>query len=119
MVLNGSSSDGFNSDDSTMVSGKTDMANSQLLKGIFLADILKRLSVAGLVDFGVKSVEKVGSESSVLLIQGADSKGTRSIDMGEFGQPNLALMATNLDCGLLVLGGLTVEEMAFSEVSFG
>ena len=119
MVLNGSSSDGFNSDDSTMVSGKTDMANSQLLKGIFLADILKRLSVAGLVDFGVKSVEKVGSESSVLLIQGADSKGTRSIDMGEFGQPNLALMETNLDCGLFVLGGLTVEEVAFLEVVSG
>jgi len=37
------------------------------------------------VDFGVNSVDKVGSESSVLLIQGADNKGTRSIDMGEFG----------------------------------
>ena len=44
------------------------LANSQLSKGIFLADILKRLLVAGLVDFGVKSVDKVGSESSVLLI---------------------------------------------------
>ena len=85
MLLNGSSSDGFSSDDSTMVPGKTDMANLQLSKGIFLANILKRLLVARLVDFGVNSTDKVGSESSVLLIQGADNKGTRSIDMGEIG----------------------------------
>ena len=85
MVLNGSSSDGFSSDDSMMVPGKTDMANLQLSKGIFSVDILKRLSVAGLVDFGVNSMDKVGSESSVLLIQRADNKGTRSIDMGEIG----------------------------------
>ena len=116
MVLNGNSFDGFSSDDSTMVPGNTDMANSQLSKGIFLADIFKRLSVLGLVDFGVKSVDKVGSESSVLLIQGVDNKGTKSIDMGEFGQPNLVLMEPNSDCGLSVLGGSTVEEVAFSEV---
>ena len=85
MVLNGSSSDGFSSDDSMMVPGKTDMANLQLSKGIFSVDILKRLLVAGLVDFGVNSMDKVGSESSVLLIQRADNKGTRSIDMGEIG----------------------------------
>nr|POE75833.1 hypothetical protein CFP56_05103 [Quercus suber] len=98
MVLNGSSSDGFSSNDSTMVLGKTDMANPQLSKGIFLADILKRLSVVGIVDFGVKSVDKVGSESSVLLIQGANNKGTGSIDMGEYGKPNLVLMEPNSDC---------------------
>ena len=85
MVLNGSFGDGFSFDDSSMVTGKTDMANSQLSKGIFLANILKRLSVTGLMDFGVKSVDKVGSESSMLLIQGMDNKGTRSIDMGEIG----------------------------------
>ena len=85
MVLNGSSSDGFSSDDSMMVPGKTDMANLQLSKGIFSVDILKRLLVAGLVDFGVNSMDKVGSESSMLLIQGMDNKGTRSIDMGEIG----------------------------------
>ena len=85
MVLNGSSSDGFSSDDSMMVPGKTDMANLQLSKGIFSVDILKRLLVAGLVDFGVNSMDKVGSESSVLLIQRADNKGTRSIDMREIG----------------------------------
>ena len=102
MVLNGSFGDGFNSDDSSMVTGKTDMANSQLSKGIFLANILKRLSVAGLVDFGVKSVDKGGSESSMLLIQGMDNKGTRSIDMGEIGQPNSTLMEPNSECGLSV-----------------
>ena len=53
--------------------------------GIFLASILKRLSVAGSVDLGVNSVDKVGSESSVLLIQGADNKGTRPIDVIEIG----------------------------------
>ena len=102
MVLNGSFGDGFSSDDSSMVTGKTDMANSQLSKGIFLANILKRLSVAGLVDFGVKSVDKGGSESSMLLIQGMDNKGTRSIDMGEIGQPNSTLMEPNSECGLSV-----------------
>ena len=119
MVLSGSFGDGFNSDDSSMVTGKTDMVNSQLSKGIFLADILKRLLVAGLVDFGVKSVDKVGSESSVLLIQGMDNKGTRLIDMGEIGQPNSALMKSNLDCGLSVLGGLTMEKVALSKVVSG
>ena len=38
MELNGSSSDGFNSVDFTMVPGKTDMVNLQLSKGIFLAN---------------------------------------------------------------------------------
>ena len=63
MVLNGSFGDGFSSDDSLMVTGKTDMANSQLSKGIFLADILKRLSVAGFVNFGVNRVDKIGRAS--------------------------------------------------------
>ena len=36
--------------------------------------------------------------------------------MGEIGQSNLALMEPNLDCGLFVLGGLTVEEVALLEV---
>ena len=119
MVLNGSFGDGLSSDDSSMVTGKTDMANSQLSKGIFLADILKRLSVAGLVDFGVKSADKGGSESSMLLIQGMDNKGTRLIDMGEIGQPNSTLMEPNSECGLFVLGGLAVEEVALSKVVSG
>ena len=55
----------------------------------------------------------------MLLIQGADNKGTRSIDMGEIGQPNLALMELNLDCGLSILGGSTVEEVALSKVVSG
>ena len=52
----------------------------------------------------------------MLLIQGVDNKGTRSIDMGEIGQPNLALMELNSDCGLSILGGSTVEEVALSKV---
>ena len=119
MELNGSSSDGSNSVDFTMVPGKTDMVNLQLSKGIFLADILKRLLAAGFMDFGVNSVDKVGSECGVLLIQGADNKGTRPIDMGEIGQPNLALMELKLYCGLSILGVSMVEEVAFSEVVLG
>ena len=119
MELNGSSSDGSNSVDFTMVPGKTDMVNLQLSKGIFLADILKRLLAAGFMDFGFNSVDKVGSECGVLLIQGADNKGTRPIDMGEIGQPNLALMELKLYCGLSILGVSMVEEVAFSEVVLG
>ena len=119
MELNGSSSDGSNSVDFTMVPGKTDMVNLQLSKGIFLADILKRLLAAGFMDFGFNSVDKVGSECGVLLIQGADNKGTRPIDMGEIGQPNLALKELKLYCGLSILGVLMVEEVAFSEVVLG
>ena len=61
MDLYGTSLDGFNFDDFTMVLGKNDMVISQLSKGIFFADILKRLSVAGFVDFGVNRVDNVGS----------------------------------------------------------
>ena len=71
------------------------------------------------MDFGVNSVDKVGSECGVLLIQGADNKGTRPIDMGEIGQPNLALKELKLYCGLSILGVLMVEEVAFSEVVLG
>ena len=58
----GSSPDGFNLNDFTQFLGKTDMVISQLSKGIFLADILKRLSNASFVDFGVNRGDKVGSE---------------------------------------------------------
>ena len=71
------------------------------------------------MDFGVNSVDKVGSECSVLLIKGVDNKGTRPIDMGEIGQPNLALMELKLYCGLSILGVSMVEEVAFSEVVSG
>ena len=71
------------------------------------------------MDFGVNSVDKVGSECSVLLIKGVDNKGTRPIDMGEIGQPNLALMELKLYCGLSILGVSMVEEVAFSEVVLG
>ena len=71
------------------------------------------------MDFGVNSMDKVGSECSVLLIQGADNKGTRPLDMGKIGQPNLALMEPKSDCGLSVLGVTTVEEVAFPEVVLG
>ena len=67
------------------------------------------------MDFGVNSVDKVGSECSVLLIKGVDNKGTRPIDMGEIGQPNLALMELKLYCGLSILGVLMVEEVAFQK----
>ncbi|KAF3966001.1 hypothetical protein CMV_009871 [Castanea mollissima] len=102
-----------------MALGKTDKVNSQLSKGIFLANILKSMSAAGFVDFGVNSKDKVGSECSVLLIQGVDNKGTRSIDMGEIGQPNLALMEPKSDCGLSILGVSMVEEAAFPKVVSG
>ena len=78
----GSSPDGFNSNDFMQFLGKTDMVISQLSKGIFLVDILKRLSNAG---FGVNRGDKVGSECSVLLFNEADNKGTRRLDMGEIG----------------------------------
>nr|POE96217.1 hypothetical protein CFP56_65296 [Quercus suber] len=68
MELNCSSFNEFSFDDFAVALGKTNMANSQLSKGIFLPSILKRLSVVGFVDFGVNSVNKIGSESSVLLI---------------------------------------------------
>ena len=71
------------------------------------------------MDFGVNSVDKVGSECSVLLIKGVDNKGTRPIDMGEIGQPNLALMEPKLYGGLSILGVSMVEEVAFSEVVSG
>ena len=104
MDLYGTSPDGFNFDDFTMVLGKTDMVISQLSKCIFLADILKRLSVMGFVNFGVNRVDNVGSECSVLLFQGANNKGTRLLDMGEISQPNLALMEPKSDYGLTILG---------------
>ncbi|KAF3953827.1 hypothetical protein CMV_020760 [Castanea mollissima] len=69
-----------------------------------LYDILKRLSAAGFVDFGVNRVDKAGSECSVLLFQGVDNKGTRLLDMSEIGQPNLALVEPKSDCGLTALG---------------
>ena len=53
----GSSLDGFNSNDFTQFLGKTDMVISQLSKGIFLADILKRLSNAGFVDYGIEGIK--------------------------------------------------------------
>ena len=71
------------------------------------------------MDFGVNSVDKVGSECSVLLIQEADNKGTKPLDMGKIGQPNLALMEPKSDCGLSILGVLTVEEVAFPEMVLG
>ena len=115
----GSSSNGFNSNDFTQVLGKTDMVNSQLSKGIILVDILKRLSNAGFVDFGVSRGDKVGSESSVLFFHGAGNKGTRRLDMGEIGQPNLVLMEPKSNCGLSVLDASTVEEVALLVVVSG
>ena len=70
--LYGSCSIGLSSDDFVVVPGKIVLANSHLLKGRFLADILKGLSGAGFMDFGVNSVDKVGSVRSELLIQRAD-----------------------------------------------
>ena len=64
-------------------------------------------------------MDKVGSESSEHLIQGVDNKGTRQMDDGENGQPNLAMMELKPGCGLPVLGVSTVEEMALSEVVLG
>ncbi|KAL0008930.1 hypothetical protein SO802_010432 [Lithocarpus litseifolius] len=97
---------GFNSVDFTMVLGKTDTVISQISKAIFMADILKRLSVAGFVDFGVNRVDKVGSEIGQpnRVDKGVDNKGTRLLDMGEIGQPNLALIESKSDCGLSALG---------------
>ena len=71
------------------------------------------------MDFGVNSVNKVGSVRSELLIQGADNKGTRQMDDGENGQPNLAMMELKSGCGLLGLGVSLVEEMALSEAVLG
>ena len=102
-----------------MAPGKTNKVNLQLSKGIFLANILKRLLVTGFMDFGVNSEDKLGSECSVLMIQGVDNKGTRSIDMDKIGQPNLALMESKLDCDPSVLGVSTVEEVAFPEMISG
>lgn len=81
MELNSSSFDGFSFDDSVVALGKIDMIDPQLLMVIFLAYVLKRPSDAGFVDFGVNGVDKVGSESSVHLIQGMDDKYTRPIDV--------------------------------------
>ena len=119
MELYGSSSIGLSSEDFAVVPSNTVLANSHISKGRSLADSLKGLSGAGFVDFGVNSVDKVGSVRSELLIQGADNKGTRQMDDGEIGQPNLAVMELKSGCGLPVLGALTVEEMALSEAVMG
>ncbi|XP_075653735.1 uncharacterized protein LOC142624110 [Castanea sativa] len=118
MELNSSSSDGFSFDDSAVALGKIDMIDPQLLMVIFLANVLKRLSDAGFVDFGVNGVDKVGSESSVHLIQGVDDKYTRPIDV-QIGQPNLALIESMPDYGLSGLSVSMEEEVAFSEVVSG
>ena len=102
-----------------MAPGNTIPANSHISKGRSLADSLKGLSSAGFVDFGVNSVDKVGSVRSELLIQGADNKGTRQMDDGEIRQPNLAMMELKSSGGLPVLGVSTVEEMALSEAVLG
>ena len=115
----GRSPDGFNSNDFTQSLGKTNMVISQLSKGIFLVDILKRLSNAGFVDFGVNRGDKIGSECSVLLFHGVDNKGTRRLDMGEVGQPDLVLMEPKSYCGLSVLDASTVEEVALPVVVSG
>ena len=44
------------------------MVNSQHLKGIFLADILKRLLAAGFVEFGVNRGVNVGSECGLSVL---------------------------------------------------
>ena len=119
MELYGSSSIGLSSEDFAVVPSNTVLANSHISKGRSLADSLKGLSGAGFVDFGVNSVDKVGSVRSELLIQGADNKGTRQMDVGEIGQPNLAMMELKSGCGLPVLGVSMVEEMALSEVVLG
>ncbi|KAK9987356.1 hypothetical protein SO802_032307 [Lithocarpus litseifolius] len=81
MDLYGTSPGGFHSIDFTMVLGKIDTVILQLSKGIFMADILKRLSVAGFMDFGVNRVDKVGSECCELLVKGVDNKGIRLLNM--------------------------------------
>ena len=116
MELNGNSSNGSSSDEFALVSSKIDMANSQLSKSSFLADIIHRLSGANFVDFRVNSVDKVGSVSSELLIQGVDYKGTKQIDVGESGQPNLVGMELKSGCGQPGLGVSMVGELAFSEM---
>ena len=68
MGANGCSTDGFNSIDFTQGLGKTLMVNSQLLKGIFLADILKRLLAVGFVEFGVNRGVNVGSECGLSVL---------------------------------------------------
>ena len=99
MELNGNSSNGSSSDEFALV--------------------LSELSAADFMDFGVNGVDKVGSVSSELLIQGADNKGTRQMDDGEIGQPNLAMMELKSGCGQPGLGVLMVGELAFSEVVSG
>ena len=116
MELNSSSSNGFSSNDSAVALGKSDMVDSLLSMGIFLADVLQRLSDARFVDFGVNGVDKVGSESSVHLIQGVADKYTRLIDVVEIGQPNLALIESKSNCGQSSLSVSMEEEVVFSEV---
>ena len=119
MDLYGSPSSGLSFEDFAVVPGNTIPTNSHFSKGRSLADSLKGLSSAGFVDFGVNSVDKVGSVRSELLILGADNKGTRQMDDGEIGQPNLAVMELKSGCGLPVLGASTMEEMALSEAVMG
>ena len=109
MDLYGSPSSGLSFKDFAVVPGNTIPTNSHFSKGRSLADSLKGLSSAGFVDFGVNSVDKVGSVRSELLILGADNKGTRQMDDGEIGQPNLAVMELKSGCGLPVLGASTME----------
>ena len=119
MELYGSSSIGLSSDDFVVVPGKTVLVNSHLSKGRFLADILKGLSSAGFMDFGVNSVDKVGSVRSQLWIQWANNNGTRQIDVGEIGQPNLVMIELKSGHGLPILGVSMVEEMALSKAVLG
>ena len=55
----------------------------------------------------------------MLLFHGADNKGTRRLDMGEIGQPNLVLMEPKSNCGLSVLDASMVEEVALLVVVSG
>nr|POE58164.1 hypothetical protein CFP56_21441 [Quercus suber] len=85
LELNGSSSNGASFNEVTVVPGKIDLANLQLSKGRFLAEM-------GFVDFGVNNVDKIGSGSSELLFQGVDNEGTRQIVVGESDKKDIELI---------------------------
>lgn len=112
-------SDGLSSNGSAVAPGLPEKEIFHISKGLFLADLLRKLLHAGFVDLGVNGGVVAGNKSCMSLIQGVNDRITKPIDGFEFYQPNLVLIPSMTDCGLSGMCVSMEEEVAVSELGLG
>ena len=117
--VNGRIFDGFSFNGLEMAPGTIDMVDSYTSMGIFLANLLWSLSIAGLVEFGVKGEVEAGNVSCGSVFQGMEAKGVMPNAIIVSNQPNLAVVPSKADCGLPKLFVSLVEEEVLSDMGLG